>query len=121
MPLYRGSASKIILAHLPLRWLRRQYQQEREAIATAGLGEEWQIFRSHLRKLRHNEVCVTQGEIDPGRIGISAPVFGAEDEILGSIGLVVSADDVVGRENLLQQLMERVRSAGRHVSQALRD
>jgi len=120
MPLYRGSASKVILAHLPLRWLRRHYAREHTAIAAAGLGEDWKTFTAQLRKLRRSEVCVTRGELDLGLLGVSAPVFGAEGEILGSIGLVVSAQEVAAREHLLEQLTAAVKSAGAEVTSALR-
>jgi DNA-binding IclR family transcriptional regulator len=120
MPFYRGSASKVILAHLPPRRLRRHYDLEHAAIAAAGLGKDWKTFTAGLRKLRRLKVCVTRGELDVGLLGISAPLFGAEGEILGSIGLVLSAQDVAAREHLLEQLIARVRSAGDDVTSALR-
>jgi DNA-binding IclR family transcriptional regulator len=85
MPLERGAASKVILAHLPPRGLRRYYEQ------TYGDKSQpsWNDFRQPLRAIRKAGLCITHGELDQGRVGLSAPVF-AEGEIVGSIGLVLS-------------------------------
>jgi DNA-binding IclR family transcriptional regulator len=34
---------------------------------------------------------VSHGEIDPGRIGVGAPIFGADRAVLGSLSVVLSA------------------------------
>ena len=78
MPLYRGAASKAILAHLPLRNLRRLWAAEAEAIGEAGLGSDWATFLRTLKTLRATSAVVTRGELDAGLVGISAPVFGSE-------------------------------------------
>ena len=41
-------------------------------------------------------MCITKGEIDAGRVGISAPIFDQERAILGSLSFVLpvaQADD----------------------------
>ena len=53
------------------------------------MGENWRTFRTMLRRIRATETTVAKGEFDPGRIGVSASVFGLDGEILGSIGLVL--------------------------------
>ncbi len=119
MPLIRGAASKAILAHLQPRFLRRYYGENTQQIADAKLGASWQAFQGALRAFRRAGVCVTEGELDAGFMGISGPVFGPDDEILGSIGLVLRAAEVHGRNGLREQLIEQVRQAGRDVSLAL--
>jgi DNA-binding IclR family transcriptional regulator len=119
MPLFRGAASKAILAELSLRPLRRHYEQASEAIAHAGLGADWKSFRLALRKIRSQGVCVTYEELDPGMAGISAPVFGPGDEILGSVGLVVAMSEVQGVEDGIERLSRRVKQAGQDVTRAL--
>lgn len=91
MPLTRGAASKSILAHLGTRTLRRFYDSDPAGIAAAGLGEGWEAFRRTMRQMRKAGVLVTIGELDPGMMGISAPVFDGQGDVLGSIGLVVPA------------------------------
>jgi len=119
MPLMRGAASKAILAHLQPRFLRRYYDDNTQQIAAAHLGTTWQAFQRALRGFRRAGVCVTEGELDPGFVGISGPVFGPDGEILGSIGLVLRAAQLHGQDRLREQMMEQVRQAGRDVSMAL--
>jgi len=119
MPLFRGAASKVILAHLPRRFLNRYYTDQSDAIAKAGLGATWKAFQASLRQLRKTGVCVTRGELDPGLVGISGPVFGPDGDILGSIGLVMQASDIDAEETRIAPLIEQVRIAGRDVTAAL--
>ena len=120
MPLIRGAASKTILAHLQPRFLRRYYDENTQAIADAHLGETWQAFQTTLRSFRRAGVCVTEGELDSGFVGISGPVFGPDDDILGSIGLVLRAAELRGQAGLRDDLIDQVRRAGRDVSLALK-
>jgi DNA-binding IclR family transcriptional regulator len=120
MPLIRGAASKAILAHLPPRVLHRYYDDNRAAIAAAGLGPTWKAFQSTLRKLRKAVVCVSRGEVDRGFVGISGPVFGPDDAILGSIGLVIRARLLDQSPELLFQLAAKVRQASDNLTAALK-
>jgi DNA-binding IclR family transcriptional regulator len=115
MPLERGAASKVILAHLPPRTLRRFYDQAypRDVQPT------WAEFRQPLRLIRRNGLSITHGELDRGRVGVSAPIFAAEGEVVGSIGLVLSESSFDGGE-IPEQLHRGVIDAGRQVTEALR-
>jgi DNA-binding IclR family transcriptional regulator len=89
MPLYRGASAKSILAHLPARTLKSLYAHHTEEIAATGLGKNVDDFRNSLATLRRAGVCVTRGEVDPGRIGVSAPIFDREHAVLGSLSLAL--------------------------------
>ncbi len=116
MPLARGAASKIILAHLPPRLLRRFHEMEADAVRDAGLGGDWDAFKQTLRDIRKAGYCLTRGDLDSGLTGISAPVFAPDGEILGSIGVVVAVP-AAGDQALL---ISRVKDAGRGLTSALR-
>jgi DNA-binding IclR family transcriptional regulator len=100
IPLFRGATSKIILAHLPPRTLKSLFLQNAAAIADAGLGSSWDEFRQRLAALRRDGFAVARGELDPGRVGIAAPIFEGH-AILGSLGFVLPAertdDTLIGR------------------------
>lgn len=113
MPLDRGSASKVILAHLPPRVLRRYYDQQH----LSGSGPTWADFRQPLRKIRRAGTSITYGELDAGRIGISSPVFASEGEVVGSIGLVLSESFANG--SVPAEIEARVAEAGRRTTAAL--
>src|SRR5215813_13367345 len=85
MPLYRGATAKIILAHLPTRTLKSLFAHDAADIAAAGLGDDWDEFRGRLAGLRREGVAVSMSEIDPGRVGIAAPIFDRDRAVLGSL------------------------------------
>lgn len=89
MPLFRGATSKIILAHLPARTLKSVFEQNADEIASDGLGRSFEDFRSSLAAIRRAGVAVTRGEIDPGRVGVGAPLFDRDRNILGSFSFAL--------------------------------
>ncbi|MGZ9052112.1 MAG: IclR family transcriptional regulator domain-containing protein [Rhodoplanes sp.] len=101
MPLFRGATARIILAHLPTRTLKTLFARSAEEIAATGLGQDWNEFRRNLVNLRRAGFCVSHSEIDPGRVGVAAPIFNDERSVLGSLSFVLPddrADDtLVGR------------------------
>ncbi|HVY56265.1 MAG TPA: IclR family transcriptional regulator C-terminal domain-containing protein [Xanthobacteraceae bacterium] len=117
MPLFRGATSKIILAHLPTRTLKSIFAHDADVVAAAGLGRTWEEFRTALALLRRNGACISYGEIDPGRIGIAAPIFDAQRSILGSLTIVLPA--VRGEEGLVDRLIPLVIAGAREVERAM--
>ncbi len=126
MPLFRGATAKIILAHLPTRTLKSLYARNSEEISAADLGASWEEFRRHLAALRRAGVAVTTGDVDPGRVGIAAPVFDKERAVLGSLSFVLPAsradESLCGRLAGLTiagaREIERAMSAGSQASPA---
>jgi DNA-binding IclR family transcriptional regulator len=85
LPLLRGAASKIIVAHLPRSRLKRIYDTHRADAATGSGTETWaefQVKMGHLRKLGY---ATSQGELDQGFAGVAVPIFGPDGRILGCI------------------------------------
>ena len=113
MGLYRGAASVSILANLPSRTLKSMYQADAKVIGDAGRGDSWDEFRTELRKIRNGFVCVTRGELDPGMIGIAAPIFQSERKVVGSASIVLSADktgesEIAGAAALVQAAAKEI-------------
>ena len=119
MPLYPGSASKVILAHLRPATLRSCFAEDCAAIAQAGLGEDWETFKASLRAIRKSGVAITCGDIDPGIMGISAPVISPEGDIVGSISIVSTVDEA--DEDRRATYVDLIRGAGREVTERLRE
>jgi DNA-binding IclR family transcriptional regulator len=101
MPLFRGATARIILANLPTRTLKTLFARNEDEIAAVGLGHDWNEFRNQLAKLRREGFCVSRSELDPGRVGVAAPIFSDERAVLGSLSFVLPderADDrLIGR------------------------
>ena len=89
-PLLRGATSKIILAHLSPRILDMLWRERRKEIVASGLGGDLDGFKARLRDIRAAGLCVGHGEVDAGRIGMAAPVFDRDGDIVGSLSVVIA-------------------------------
>jgi DNA-binding IclR family transcriptional regulator len=118
-PLFAGAASKVILAHLPPHQLRALFARHRTAIAAAGLGADWDAFRTALRAIRDAGHCVTIGEFRSGILGIAAPLFNAEGGVLGSLGIATKAHRVSARqrESIAVDVMKAAKDACAMIAQ----
>ena len=93
MPLYAGATSKIILAFLPEREIEQLWARERKAIRAAGLPDSLPALKALLARLRADRLCVAQGELDPGALGMAVPILHGR-QVRGSLSVVLSATAV---------------------------
>jgi DNA-binding IclR family transcriptional regulator len=117
MPLYRGATSKIILAHLPARTLKALFAHDGAQIAEAGLGESFEEFRRGLAAIRRAGVTVSRGEIDPGRVGVAAPIFDNDSAVLGSLSVALPA--VHADDALVQRLAPLTVAGAREIERTM--
>ena len=116
MGMYRGAASRIILANLPSRVVKRLWETDSANLIGAGLGSTWTEFREELRKIRSAGVSITRGQVDPGMIGIAAPIWEPGSQIPGSVSLVIpeataSASDIAGHSALVEAAAREIDTA----------
>lgn len=97
MIMFRGATSRIILAFQQTRTLQAIYARHADEIRAAGLGEDWTSFRQALTQLRKAGHVVSYGEIDPGRVGIAAPILNEDGRAVGSLSYVVAASEIDAR------------------------
>lgn len=117
MPLFYGATSKIILANLDSRRLRRIYDAYSAEILTANLGANWKTFRSELSKIRKEGYLMTHGEVDEGRWGISVPIFDSDRRVLGSLSFVI-ARKKIGKDKI-KRLAGHLTKCALKIEQAL--
>lgn len=117
MPLFRGAASKIILANLPLRTVKGLHTRYASEMEHAGLGGSWEAVKKRLRDLRAAGTAITQAELDVGMAGISAPIFGPSDDVIGSLSIVTPARNAT--PSIVAAAMENVRDASAKIHWAL--
>jgi DNA-binding IclR family transcriptional regulator len=86
MPLFAGSASRVILAHLPLAKVQSLFRRNPEDFRSRGMGEDWPQVRETLKQVRAQGGYTTVGEIDPGMRGMSVPVL-MNAKIVGSLNI----------------------------------
>ncbi|MFO1023654.1 MAG: IclR family transcriptional regulator C-terminal domain-containing protein [Acetobacteraceae bacterium] len=92
-PLFRGSPSRVILAHLPTYQLRNLVLNHQAEITAAGLGRNWAEFRDGMRAVRKNGYLAAS-DIDKALVGISAPIFHAPGSVAASLCLVRRRENV---------------------------
>ena len=106
MPLFRSATSRVILAHLPSRRLKRVFEQMRQAPDTPALGDDWTAFSRAMATIRKLGWCLSRGELDPGKTGLAAPIFDDRQRVLGSLTLVGSNERFSAfAEPFLQELV----------------
>jgi DNA-binding IclR family transcriptional regulator len=88
MALFRGAASKVILAHLSLRIIKSLHSKHAPEMKDAGLGESWDDVKRALREIRARDVFHTEGELHRGMQGVAAPIFSADAAVIGSLSTV---------------------------------
>lgn len=99
MELFRGAAPRVILAFLPTYQLRNLMLRHADRIRAAGLGATWDEFRARLKAIRREGSCVAVGEVDPGMVGVAAPVFRAPGAVVGALSLALT-EERFGAEHL---------------------
>ncbi|MFN8682387.1 IclR family transcriptional regulator [Paracoccus sp. P2] len=116
-PMFKGAVSKIILAHLPNHRLRSIFARRQGTIREAGLGETWDEFREGLARIRSNGFVKSVGEFIPGNVGIAAPIFNADSNIIGSIGIACSKDEL--RDTDMNKVILSVKRAAKEITQRM--
>jgi DNA-binding IclR family transcriptional regulator len=106
MPLVRGAASRVILAHLKPAHFRKYYERHAAEFGRAGLGRSLAGAQEELKRIRKAGWCLTRGEVTPGVIGIAAPVFDSEGTVIGSLSVTLRPSGA--SERRLRSIAERV-------------
>ncbi|MBR8657574.1 helix-turn-helix domain-containing protein [Achromobacter sp. Marseille-Q0513] len=85
-PLFQGSGSLALLAFLPHHRIRQAYLRSAQAIAAAGLGEDWAAFRRALAAIRKAGYAISHEQIAPGLGGVAVPILLPDDgALVGSL------------------------------------
>lgn len=101
MPLDRGAPGKVILANLPRRAARLTDARSDHALDND--------LRPELKRIRSLGFATSEGEIDAGVRGLSAPVFRADTGIEGSLSIVLPSPRQLD-QSLIDLLLDAKRS-----------
>jgi DNA-binding IclR family transcriptional regulator len=121
MPLFRGSQSRVILASMDRRKLRRIYDKNIGNSDLAEIGEDWTSFSTALQRVRRQGYYISRKELDPDTTGIAAPVFNESGEVLGSLVLTFSSSRTpwLNETALVQIVIENAREISRRIASPL--
>ncbi|MDB5752106.1 MAG: IclR family transcriptional regulator [Ramlibacter sp.] len=92
LPLFRGSASKAMLAFLPPARLKKLYERHRADPDVLRIGSDWPRFQAYFAAIRGAGSYMSDQEIDQGTVGIAAPIVVPRLGPVGVIALVFSVD-----------------------------
>lgn len=117
MDLFRSATSRVILANLLPRQLRRLYMACLETPDPQRPASGWKVFSKTMLQIRKQGYCISVGELDPDKTGIAAPIFDEKHRVLGSITLVGSNE----RFNAFNQgfLVDLIVDAARQITQRI--
>jgi DNA-binding IclR family transcriptional regulator len=92
MDLFHSATARVILAYLLPRQLKRLYDSASDLSHLQKIGRTWKEFSKAMLQIRKDGYCISFGELDPNKAGLSAPIFNENNKILGSITLVGTTD-----------------------------
>jgi DNA-binding IclR family transcriptional regulator len=116
-PLLYGAASVAILAELPPHQIRRLHARMPEDFKSAGFGSSLADVKASLKTHRQRGWVLTAGEVTPGVTGIAAPVFDAQQDVLGSLSLTVR--QTYATQDKIEQIADRLVLCARILSKAM--
>lgn len=116
-PLFRGSASRIILAYMEARSIARLYAERSSEFSQAGLGNSLEEVKACLAQIRQAGWDSTTAQVTAGVTGIAAPLFDSKGTITGSLSVTVGSTAFKPLE--IEHIAERVRFCAAIVSQAI--
>jgi DNA-binding IclR family transcriptional regulator len=117
LPLLRGAASRIILAYLHSAKVSRLYAERRHEFLEAGLGRSEKELRAILKKIRSDGFDMTTEQVTAGVTGIAAPIFDAQNSVLGSISVTIQRRQITNSE--LHRIADRVMFGSRIITGAI--
>ncbi|MES2536906.1 MAG: IclR family transcriptional regulator [Pseudomonadota bacterium] len=118
MPMFFGASSKVILAHLEDRALKRLYlENETTILRNSGL-PGWREFKEQLRLIRRAGHALTSDEVTVGLSGVAAPVL-LDKQVIAGIS-VVFGDELLD-EQVRARFPLEVMAAAAMISQGLSD
>lgn len=88
LPLFRGAASKVILAYLTPARLRRVYDRHADSPDLKAIATDWPSFSRYFRDCRRKGYYLSRDELEIQVTGISAPIFNSDGLVIGSLTLV---------------------------------
>lgn len=92
MDLFRSATSRVILAYLLPRQLKRLYENHAHQPDLHRLGSTWKDFSKTMLQIRKQGYCISVGELDADKTGLAAPIFDEKKRVLGSITLVGNSE-----------------------------
>lgn len=118
LPLFRGSASKVMLAHMPAARLKKICQRHQDAPDLLALGGDWAEIRAYFAEIRRVGYYVSKEEVDCRTVGVAAPILVSGVGTVAVVSLVFSVSRLamLRTEGLGEQLKLRMADIAERLS-----
>jgi DNA-binding IclR family transcriptional regulator len=116
MPMFLGATSKVILAQLPERLLRKVYLGNEKTIRRVLRTKDWNEFRAQLKEIRRAGFALTESEVAKGRAGLAAPIA-RNGQVVAGISLIVTSPAL--NQKKVASFIPHVLAAAEQISNSL--
>jgi DNA-binding IclR family transcriptional regulator len=118
LPLFRGSAPKSMLAHLPPARLKKLYDRHAGDPDVLAIASDWTGFKAYYARIRQAGHYISRQEVDSHTVGISAPVLVPGLGAVAVLCLVLSPQrlSLLNPEGLATVLRRRAAELGQALS-----
>ncbi len=119
MALFRSATSRVILAYLLPRQLRRVFDEHAHDSDLLHVGQTWKEFSRAMLEIRKQGWCRSSGEVNLNMTGIAAPIFDEKNRILGSITLMGSTEryDAFNPDFVQKRVTDAARTVTQRIAQ----
>lgn len=111
MPLYAGASGLAIMAYLSEEQVGQIIRRTLLAPLTDRTITDPARLKASLRQIRTRGYALTRGQRVPGAVGIAAPIFGDDANVLGDICLAVPEQRFVSTGHRLPELVRKCAAA----------
>lgn len=114
LDLHCGAIRKVLLAYQPPEFIQTYLDH---ALTRPGAfpKEPKELVKEDLREIRKNGIAVSQGEYVTDAIGIGAPVFGIDGNIIASVG-IIAPNSRIPDEDALEHMKEQIKHSAAELS-----
>ena len=116
-PLFKGAASRIILAYTEARAIARLYAERSAEFAEAELGNTLEEVKARLAQIRQAGWDYSTAQVTAGVTGIAAPLFDSKGTITGSLSVTLSSSTLTQSD--IEGIAARVKLCAGIVCQAI--
>lgn len=94
MSVFWGATGRAIYAYLPKEERRAIYESEGPSPGTGEPLPKWPEIEAEVKAIREDGFVVTRGQKTPGSVGVSGPVFNADNRVIGSVGFTIPQSQI---------------------------
>ncbi len=113
MPLYNTAAGNILLAHQDQDWQENYLRTTRLEASTPDTPTDPDLLRRLLHEVRQTGIAISIGRMAVGSAALAAPVFTADDKLMGALVIAAPAERLTPR---MPSLIATIREVAAHAS-----